>query len=340
MVSDINEQAQAEEALRRSEERYRQLFDRIMDGMYRCTEAGRFVEVNAALARMLGYDSEEELLRADVRGEFHVVPAETGDHLAGAKQQQVRVYQMRRRDGTPLWVEDHGSSFGNETDGSRYREGVLRDITERRRTEEELQHAKELLERAHRRTQLSLVVQQRLARTDSLTGLCNRRHFFEQAAREFRSALRYRRPLAILMFDVDNLKRINDTHGHTAGDKMLVMIAQIASAQVRAVDILARHGGDEFVILLPQTGADQALLLAERIREGVAAQTVEIEQSPVTATLSVGVAELTPGSPEDSVDKLTHRADLALYASKSGGRNRTTVWSSTWGAEGADARPQ
>jgi diguanylate cyclase (GGDEF)-like protein/PAS domain S-box-containing protein len=202
---------------------------------------------------------------------------------------------------------------------------TIKDITVRKQVEEELQRAKGLLESAHRELQQSLEREQLLAHTDDLTDLYNRRYFYKLAAREFSASMRYRRPLSIIIFDVDGFKRINDSFGHLTGDKALALVAQIASTQVRASDVLARYGGDEFVILLSQTGAQQALSIAERINASTAATLMETDKGNLSLTLSIGIAELNHALQDESVESVIRRADEAMYAAKQAGQNRTVI---------------
>jgi diguanylate cyclase (GGDEF)-like protein len=160
------------------------------------------------------------------------------------------------------------------------------------------------------------------ARLDAKTGLYNARYFAQALDRELGRARRYRRPLSLIMVDLDLLRRTNNKYGHLAGDAVLQGIAGIFRRQVRAQDVAARFGGEEFAILLPETRPEQALELAERIRRAVAVKlfrTVTAPQ-PLRATISVGVASY----PRDAADvtQLVHRADLAVYRAKLGGRNR------------------
>ncbi len=153
---------------------------------------------------------------------------------------------------------------------------------------------------------------------DHLTGARSRRAFFDLAAREQARALRKNSPLSLLLFDVDHFKRINDTHGHAAGDRVLVDIVERTAAVVRNIDIVARLGGEEFAVLLPDTGADTALLVAERLRHALE-YVLELPSGvPAGYTVSIGAATL--GAGED-IEALLSRADTALYAAKAGGRN-------------------
>ncbi|ALK99664.2 MULTISPECIES: diguanylate cyclase [unclassified Massilia] len=150
---------------------------------------------------------------------------------------------------------------------------------------------------------------------DHLTGACSRRAFFELAAREQARTLRRRSPLSLLLFDVDHFKRINDTHGHATGDRVLVDIVERTGAVVRSIDIVARLGGEEFAVLLPDTGADTALPVAERLRHGLDRSAGD---GGIGYTVSIGVATLLAG---ETIEGMLSRADAALYAAKAGGRN-------------------
>jgi diguanylate cyclase (GGDEF)-like protein len=164
--------------------------------------------------------------------------------------------------------------------------------------------------------------EQELARVDGLTGIYNRRYFFELATREFSATIRYQRPLTIILFDIDDFKLVNDNFGHAYGDTILIQIAQIAIAQVRDVDVLARYGGDEFIILLPETDSEHAFIIAERIRESVASTNV----GPFIITLSIGVAETVHAPQDQLVEDIIRRADKALYLAKQKGRNNTVIF--------------
>src|SRR5256886_3176491 len=160
------------------------------------------------------------------------------------------------------------------------------------------------------------------ARVDPKTGLFNARHFAAALAEEIGRARRFERPMSLIMADLDLLRDINNTYGHLAGDAVLKGIAEVFRAQLRHYDVPARFGGEEFSILLPETPPDQAMEIAERIRQAVAKRTFDVETSsePIRATVSIGVA----GYPKDGTDanELIHQADLAVYRAKLQGRNR------------------
>lgn len=160
-----------------------------------------------------------------------------------------------------------------------------------------------------------------LAMTDSLTGVRNRRCFMQAAALEFERATRHNRPMAIVLIDVDHFKRINDRHGHQSGDQSLIEIAHACQQTLRKTDLLARFGGEEFIVLLPETGQREAVRLAERMRSAVASE-VRLPGSgrPGEVTISLGAVALSRSTP--SLDVLIQAADLALYDAKRAGRDR------------------
>jgi diguanylate cyclase (GGDEF)-like protein len=164
---------------------------------------------------------------------------------------------------------------------------------------------------------------QMLAITDAVTGVFNRRGFSDLGRREVDRARRFMRPLSVIMFDIDFFKTINDTYGHSCGDNMLRMIAERVKSNIREVDIMGRYGGDEFVILLPETDLFVATNVAERLRMCVSDSPVMIEENPVQVTISLGVARLTADIA--GLAALMDRADTAMYAAKHAGRNRVEI---------------
>lgn len=166
---------------------------------------------------------------------------------------------------------------------------------------------------------------ERRAYSDYLTGLANRRHFLEQAEIELTRALRYSGELSILMLDVDHFKQVNDTYGHKVGDLVLQKLSQICRSTLRNVDIIGRIGGEEFAILLPETGHEQSLEAAERLRAALAAAQIPLHSGlPLHFTASIGVATLDEQGA--NIDMLLNQADQALYQAKCGGRNRVCMY--------------
>jgi two-component system, cell cycle response regulator len=154
---------------------------------------------------------------------------------------------------------------------------------------------------------------------DGLTDIYNKRFFLEALEREMSRAQRYDRPLSILMFDIDFFKKVNDTFGHLAGDYVLQVLARVISTRARREEIFARFGGEEFVILLPETALDGALELAEQLRDRVESHRFSFEGESIPITVSIGVAT-TRGEPL-APNEFIKRADEELYRAKSDGRN-------------------
>ncbi|OFZ67196.1 MAG: hypothetical protein A2V79_01180 [Betaproteobacteria bacterium RBG_16_56_24] len=166
---------------------------------------------------------------------------------------------------------------------------------------------------------------QDLAVTDKLTGLRNRRLFDERLAEEILRAARYAKPLSLLMLDIDDFKRINDTHGHPAGDKVLQSLGQLLRGQLRQMDFAARYGGEEFTIILPETDFVGAKLVAERIRRAVAKLPIKLPDGrEIDLTVSVGVACFPVCG--DKAESLVEHADQALYTAKQEGKNRACLY--------------
>lgn len=160
---------------------------------------------------------------------------------------------------------------------------------------------------------------QRLAIIDDLTGMFNRRHFFEVARLEFERARRYRRPLAIIMLDIDHFKDVNDRLGHLVGDQVLRVVAQRCRENLRDTDVIGRYGGEEFILLLPETTIDGAQQMAERLRVAIGDIPIYARSETVLVTISIGLASIGPDCTD--LDQLISMADNALYLAKDKGRN-------------------
>jgi len=177
--------------------------------------------------------------------------------------------------------------------------------------------------RAHARAAAATAQLERIATTDGLTGLWNRRHLLERLEAEAARSRRNGRPLCLAILDVDHFKRVNDGHGHPAGDEVLRVLAGLLKEAVRTSDVVGRMGGEEFAILMPETDRAQARLVCERLRRLVAARPVRLPSGEdLRVTLSTGIALL---AGEEESDKLISRADAALYGAKAGGRNRVKL---------------
>jgi diguanylate cyclase (GGDEF)-like protein len=182
-------------------------------------------------------------------------------------------------------------------------EELLREIEERKKAEKALEE---------------------LATTDPLTGLFNRRHFFNMADLLFAEAARYNQQLSVMILDIDYFKQVNDTYGHAIGDEALKLLASMIKLTIRSADIAARFGGDEFVLLMSQTNTAQVIKLAQRLRLSLAEKTIPASQIHLRFTLSIGVSSISVDV--NSMDKLLECADRALYAAKNNGRNQVRAY--------------
>ncbi len=175
-----------------------------------------------------------------------------------------------------------------------------------------------------KRIQIQAILQV-LATTDDLTNLLNRRHFFELAEKELTRAKRYQQHFSLLIMDLDNFKAINDKYGHLSGDRVLHLVARCIRQNSRNVDISGRYGGDEFVILLPETEPAFTQVFAERLCQIIPAELKAMEEITIPITLSIGIANYS-GESDITFDNLLDRADEALYEAKQAGRNQLAVW--------------
>jgi diguanylate cyclase (GGDEF)-like protein len=164
---------------------------------------------------------------------------------------------------------------------------------------------------------------QRLAITDELTGVYNRRGLYELGRREVERALRFYRPLSVIMLDIDHFKQFNDAYGHDIGDQVLHNLAERIQNTVRAIDIIGRYGGEEFVVLLPENELFSASLVAERLHSKIVEQPILTQAGALSITVSIGVASASQGVRD--LDALIKHADVALYRAKESGRNRVSV---------------
>ncbi len=192
-------------------------------------------------------------------------------------------------------------------------------------TELNIQLSKEIKEREQAQNEL-----QRLAYTDPLTGLFNRRHFFDVAEHEFSRSNRYKHSLSFIILDIDLFKGINDTYGHPAGDQVLVHLGKLLDNITRGTDTVARFGGEEFIILLPETDSKVAHIFGERLRQLIEDSPIHFDNETISITVSIGVAVRNYTEKEESsFDQMISQADQALYEAKNAGRNQVVCFGDT-----------
>jgi diguanylate cyclase (GGDEF)-like protein len=188
----------------------------------------------------------------------------------------------------------------------------------------ELKQSKEKSEKFAHELRAANAKLEQLAFRDGLTNLCNHRYFQEALSKELARAKRYGHHLSLILFDIDFFKKINDTYGHPAGDKVLVNLANIISSKVRPSDIVSRYGGEEFAVILPETSLTGLKVFSERLRRCAAAAVTELKEQKIKITISCGGAHMSPDM-DISKQLLIDTADRGLYFSKSEGRNRVTI---------------
>src|SRR6266852_4096464 len=281
----------AEKELRRSEARYRALAGNLSYGICRCGLDGGFLEVNDAMIRMLGYESREELLPFGLAREILQDPGRRaqllGRSVANAQADPIEI-DWKRKDLTTLKVRLSGREVFSEQGELEAYEIIAEDVTRQRELEEHLR---------------------RQAASDSLTGLANYRHLVDVLDVEIKRSNRTSRKFALLFFDMDGLKRINDRYGHMIGSQALCRLADVLSSCCRGIDTPARFGGDEFAVLLPETNAEEANLVAQRICEKVAN-----DGNGPRLSVSAGVAVYPQNG--ETIETLLREADSALYSMK------------------------
>ena len=285
------ERNHVENKLKHSEAHYRALTENPTYGICRFDVAGQFLDVNEALVTMLGYASKEELIHVNLATEIIRDPVERAQLFESYRQTgHVNLIEVewKRKDGTPMKVRLSGRQVGVEEGAPDGCEIIAEDVTAQRASEDNLRH---------------------LAATDALTGLANYRRLSETLESEIKRSQRTARAFGLLVFDLNGMKRINDSHGHLAGNRALCRLADIFRFSCRLIDTPARYGGDEFAIILPETSAEEADTVGHRICERLAGD----HEEPLLS-VSVGVATY----PENgtTIETLFQAADRALYEMK------------------------
>lgn len=309
------------------------LLEIISDGVWDWNAETGYVYRSPGWYTMLDYDIDsldnsvltwESLIHPD---DYPRVMEHFEQYITGKSDTYNIQYRCKQQSGDYLWIEDRASVVKWHADGTVARMiGAHRNINAEKLLYEQSQKLNRSLQeivdaRTEELTELTVKLAAKaqeaakLARTDALTNLANRYYFEFRLKSEAARAVRFKEPLSLLVFDLDNFKEVNDLQGHASGDEVLKQVAGVVSQHIREIDVVARWGGDEFVVLLPNTTIDKAKLLAEKLRKLIA-QTMHDAGQKVTA--SFGVAQLKKS--EDPL-RLTIRADHALYTAKNNGRN-------------------
>jgi diguanylate cyclase (GGDEF)-like protein/PAS domain S-box-containing protein len=253
-----DKQKKTEELFKKSEEYYKSFFENSLDGIYKSTLEGNYIDANQALVKMLGYDNREELLSINIPNQLYVSKK---DRPSPKERNKLFETQFKKKDGTVIWAEVSSRVIYNK-EKPVYFEGIVRDITERKKTEEKIIY---------------------LSFHDNLTGLYNRAYFEEEIKR---LSTKRQLPLSFIICDINSLRLVNNAFGHLQGDKLIVKVAGILEAFCRQEDVVARWGGDEFTILLPQTKKEDAEEILNRIKNACAVT----DKQEIPVSISFGIA--------------------------------------------------
>lgn len=313
IIRDVTERKMREKAMERSERLLTMIFDSIHDPFCIFDRDFRIVRANKAYARLKAKTVDDLIDRTcfqalegrDAVCEGCVIKKtfQSGDPCAKEKK-------VKLSTGEELWLEIYTYPMLDDSGIVHQVIEYTRDVTERKKSDAE-----------HRRLIDRL---EYLSNIDGLTGLLNRRALTEQLTYEIDRARRYRSALTLILCDIDNLKEINDTYGHIAGDTAIQLVAGMLRNSLRSVDIAGRYGGDEFLVIVPETGGEGARSIAEKVLDATRRAEFRVEgDRRLTVSLSVGIASI--GPPPEGIDGLIRRVDEALYASKREGKNRITM---------------
>ncbi len=303
------ERKQAEKALRESEEKHRLLYENAVEGIFHSTPDGRYLSVNPSFLRIFGFNSQDELSEhfKDI-GKHQYLNPEDRDNFKKTVETQgvIKAFetQLFKKDGTPIWVSMNARAVRDDMGALRYYEGFLQDITERKTAQEELY---------------------RISIHDHLTGLCNRRYVFERLDAMVNECQRQVRYFSISIIDLDHFKKINDTHGHQAGDFILREFAAILSGCFRPYDIVGRYGGEEFIVVAMNIDIIETQHMLERFREIIKCHVFDFTGTHIRITFSAGVANTGETGSEITVENLIRKADERLYLAKEKGRDKILI---------------
>jgi len=305
---------QVEEALQKSEDRYRQIAEGLSDYLYTVRiRDGQVVETKHSLACAVVTGYTEEDFEADPYLWLDMVVTEDRgrilEHIQGiltGKDIQTFEHRIVRKDGQIRWVSDTPILHPDSQGRLESYDGVIRDITERKQAEETLRESE------NRYRELSIV--------DDLTQLYNSRHFYHQLKMEIDRVDRYGQPLTLLLLDLDDFKRFNDAYGHIEGDQVLLRLGQVVKRCLRETDSAYRYGGEEFTILLPMTTGADGAITAERIRMEFKRETFSpVSGQEVHMTVSIGLAQ---HKTREEIKAFVHRVDQWMYQGKKNGKDR------------------
>ncbi len=338
LISEIIQKSLLNKKIKDSEEKYRELLSNIKIGIFRGTPKGEILEANPAVLDMFGYKETEKFLSLKT-ADFYQNPNDNGFFMKEIEENglvQNKDILMKKEDGKTFWASITATAIRNDLGKVNYFDTVVEDITEQKNLQEKVK---------------------RLSVTDELTGLYNRRYFNEKLPMVIKATESFRSSLALIMVDVDDFKPYNDTYHHLEGDEVLKEIARVCYQNIRNYkadewiskfgreefafnDWAARFGGDEFIIMLPGQNAEDATIVAERVRKAFENISFMPKGKTIHKTVSMGIASccfadgkakkgkskrIFPSDYEKVATELTNLADAALFEAKNSGKNKTVV---------------
>jgi diguanylate cyclase (GGDEF)-like protein/PAS domain S-box-containing protein len=314
VARDLTKYRKLQANLEETEKKWNALFSRSLDWIYIHDFKGRFLDANEPALKGFGYTKEEiSQINFSKLLSFKQLPKANRilkELKKSGTQKKLSRFKLKRQDGTPVFVETKSSVI--------YREGkphlvlgIARDITKRIKMEEELKQAHEKLKKK--------------ALTDDLTGLLNHGAVLDRLKEEVQRALRQKKSISILMADLDHFKDINDNFGHQIGDQVLKKTSQLMQKVFRSYDIKGRYGGEEFLIVMPNTKQKQAQKAAQRLKKSFNKEPLTIEGKSIPLSISIGLVSSYPHQDQPDPEDLLKRSDRALYRAKEKGRNRVEV---------------
>lgn len=311
ITRDISARRRAEKQLREAEARYRSIFENAVEGIFQSSPDGHYLAANPSLARIYGFESPSELLRAysDISRQLYTDHRKRTEFIEEMKKEgKVSNFeaQIRRKNGQIIWISENAREVRGDDGTVLYYEGTVEDITARKVAQDQLLHD---------------------ALHDKLTGLANRALFSDRMAQAFARLKRHPDAIfAVLFLDFDRFKNINDSLGHMAGDELLVAIARRLEGCLRPGDTVSRLGGDEFAILLEDVrDQSDATIVAERVQNAMTTPFTLLGQE-IFSSASIGIA--IAHADYENPDDLLRDADMAMYRAKSLGKARHEVFDS------------
>lgn len=300
-LHDITNQIRTMSELAKSQADIESILNNMPDVFYRTDMEGTITLISPSCEAAIGYSMEEML--GEKMASFYCQPSDRERIVQALQEGHGKARQveacMRHKDGNPIWVSTNAYIRVDDNNQPIGIEGIARNITDKKRNEERLAE---------------------LSRIDDLTRLLNRRSFLESAEKMLQVAQRYNRQLSAIMIDLDRFKAINDQYGHQAGDQALIFFADACREAFRKADIIGRMGGEEFAVMVPETGIDAAQEMVNRLRQRLKEQPFVFQDHTIRITLSVGLVTRSPH--ERDLETLLNHADRLLYQAKRQGRDR------------------